>query len=71
MRDALATLFKGTGLNYLVTPGALENAPVVTIKVDDVAFETALRIVVRTGGLDVRRVDGVYNIVPVDAPVSP
>lgn len=64
LRDALDTLFKGTGYNHMVTPEAVQAAPTVTLSLQDVTFDNALNILVRTAGLKCHkdRDTGVYIV---------
>lgn len=75
IRDALDTLFKGTGLNYALTPEAAQTAPTVTINLQDVTFDAALSILTKSTGLRYRkdRDTGVYMIEPkaADAAATP
>jgi hypothetical protein len=64
IRDAMDTLFRGTGLNYALTPDAALAAPTVTVNLQDVSFDAALSILTKTNNLRVRkdRDTGVYMI---------
>ncbi|HEY3412444.1 MAG TPA: hypothetical protein VGM51_05205 [Armatimonadota bacterium] len=74
-RDAMDTLFRGTGLNYALTPEATQVAPTVTVTLQDVTFDAALNIITKTANLSYKkdRDTGVYIIdaKKVDVAASP
>lgn len=61
IREALETLFKGTGLNMAISQDAAQ-APPVTVSLQDVPFDTALRVVLDSANLTYSKKDGIYQI---------
>jgi type II secretory pathway component GspD/PulD (secretin) len=53
IQKAVDALFQGTGLEYQLDPDATGT---VTVNLDNVPFDSALRIIARTAGLNVRHV---------------
>lgn len=61
IETALASLFQGTGKNYVLAPGVTGT---VTLSLRDVPFEQALQATVRSAGLTYKLEDNVYVIRP-------
>ncbi len=62
VRDAIALVFQDSPLNYALADGV--HGARVTLKVDNVAREKALQIILQGKGLEFSKEDGVYVIKP-------
>ena len=65
LRDAIDLIFKDTSLNHVVAQGVYGTG--VTLRLDNIEREQALRILLESRGLEYNVVDGVYMIKPKEA----
>lgn len=68
VKEAIDTLFKGTGRSYFILPGVTGN--VVDLKLKGITFDEALRALADAAGLEYTFEDGIYTVGPVRSMVA-